>query len=398
MSGTAFAQAMPIVFTPIFARLYTPEEYSRLGIFIAQVSVVNVILLLRYEFSILLPKEDRDANKIYMGNYIILIFTVFISTIGLYIYNYRFDNSNWDTLTGILITFYLISYGIILNSTFILNRMRNYKRISLAKVFRAIVIIILNFSMLWLDRSRGLIYAYVLGTLIESIILLRGDPMLKKMKDFTFDYRLNLKYRKFPLIDMPSALINAASWQIPFFILPIYFNDNEIGQFFQAVKIVGIPVTFIASSIGQVYFKELSICKTSESAFILTKTVILRLSLISSCIFVPAAFLFPVIMPLALGPEWSLAGKLASWLSLWILFQLVTSSISSVFNVYGLQMVAMVINIVLLLLRFSLLFFWGGDYDIVSLTMRYSVYNALVYFIVLLLIFYISKTRKLSYA
>ena len=64
MTGTGLAQAIPIAISPILTRLYGPDEFGVLGLYMAVVSIVVVLVTGRYELAILLPRQDRDAMNV----------------------------------------------------------------------------------------------------------------------------------------------------------------------------------------------------------------------------------------------------------------------------------------------------------------------------------------------
>ena len=64
MTGTAFAQALPIAVSPILTRLYTPAEFGVFAMYMAIASILGVLVTGRYELAILIPKQDRDAIHI----------------------------------------------------------------------------------------------------------------------------------------------------------------------------------------------------------------------------------------------------------------------------------------------------------------------------------------------
>ena len=64
MTGTALAQVVPIVISPILTRLYSPEEYGTLALFTAIVGICSVVATLRYELAIMLPDNDGDSVRI----------------------------------------------------------------------------------------------------------------------------------------------------------------------------------------------------------------------------------------------------------------------------------------------------------------------------------------------
>ena len=57
-SGTMFAQILTIVVSPIVTRLYSPEDYGTMALFVSIVAIVGLIACLSYEFAIVLPEKE----------------------------------------------------------------------------------------------------------------------------------------------------------------------------------------------------------------------------------------------------------------------------------------------------------------------------------------------------
>ena len=64
MTGTAIAQAIPIIVSPILTRLYSPEDFGRLALFISIVSIMSVLATGKYELAIILPKKNSTAYQL----------------------------------------------------------------------------------------------------------------------------------------------------------------------------------------------------------------------------------------------------------------------------------------------------------------------------------------------
>ena len=71
MTGTTIAQAIPIAISPILTRMYSPESFGVLAIFISVATVISVIANLRYQLAIVQPKKDEDAAAIVILSMII---------------------------------------------------------------------------------------------------------------------------------------------------------------------------------------------------------------------------------------------------------------------------------------------------------------------------------------
>ncbi|GJM62003.1 lipopolysaccharide biosynthesis protein [Persicobacter diffluens] len=384
MSGTTIAQILPILFTPVLTRLYSPEAYSNLGEFVAQVSVLSVILVLRSEYALLLPKEEDDALRLYQNNSIILILMSMLCLFAKLIYDAVLLYKSQQFFVYIIAFLYLIAQGLVLNNSFYLNRHKGYKDISLSKILRASSILVFSFVFSILDSENGLVYAFTLGTILEGVVLcVRNKRNVVGFK-WVFSKDIFVKFKKFPLLDSPSAIIHALSIQIPLFILPLFYDENQVGQYYQALRLVGIPITFIATAIGQVYFKELSVCVSNQQAYELTRKIVIRTGVVGLFIFVPVMFTSKSLLPIILGEQWSLTGFFVQWLSVYVAVQLMTSSISSIFNVYQKQGPALLSNIIFLIVKICILYFGGMIMPITKLIALFSIISFGYYIIILL--------------
>ena len=100
MTGTTIAQAIPIAVSPILTRLYTPEEFGVLAIFISITAIFASIINGRYELAIGLPDSDDDAINIAAIGMLITVLVSITSLIIIYVFNIDitnfFDNDDLD--------------------------------------------------------------------------------------------------------------------------------------------------------------------------------------------------------------------------------------------------------------------------------------------------------------
>src|SRR5699024_264533 len=61
-SGTAAAQMISMLLSPVITRLYGPEAYGLMGTFMAIITIMGPIAALTYPIAIVLPKKDSDAR------------------------------------------------------------------------------------------------------------------------------------------------------------------------------------------------------------------------------------------------------------------------------------------------------------------------------------------------
>ena len=64
VSGTTAAQVLSVLVTPLLSRLYGPDAFGTLALFMSVTSILGVIACMRYELAIMLPDNDADAVNV----------------------------------------------------------------------------------------------------------------------------------------------------------------------------------------------------------------------------------------------------------------------------------------------------------------------------------------------
>lgn len=112
---------------------------------------------------------------------------------------------------------------------------------------------------------------------------------------------------------MPAGLAAMASSQLPFLLIAALYGWEATGQYAVAETVVGIPVVVIAASVAQVYLAEGA--RTRHSSPELLKPVFMttlkRLVLVGLPLECAISVLAPKVIPLLLGDNWELAGRMA---------------------------------------------------------------------------------------
>ena len=62
--GSGASHLIPLIFTPILTRLYSPSDYGVFAFFLSLLSVASIISTGRYHLAILLPKEQDEADTL----------------------------------------------------------------------------------------------------------------------------------------------------------------------------------------------------------------------------------------------------------------------------------------------------------------------------------------------
>lgn len=81
-SGTAASQVIAMALSPIITRLYGPEAFGILGVFMAVIAVITPVAALTYPIAIVLPRSDNDAKGIIrLSIYITVVVSITIAVI-----------------------------------------------------------------------------------------------------------------------------------------------------------------------------------------------------------------------------------------------------------------------------------------------------------------------------
>ena len=76
-SGRGLAMIIPFIIAPILSRLYTPEDFGVLAIYIMCVQVLSSIAAFTYEYAIILPLKNKDVfSLIYLCGVIVICYSL----------------------------------------------------------------------------------------------------------------------------------------------------------------------------------------------------------------------------------------------------------------------------------------------------------------------------------
>lgn len=88
MTGTTIAQELPILASPILTRIYAPEDFGVLALFVAVTNIFGFIANGRYELAIVVAPEEEDAvNITALAIIIACVLSVFLLLIVIFFNN-----------------------------------------------------------------------------------------------------------------------------------------------------------------------------------------------------------------------------------------------------------------------------------------------------------------------
>lgn len=333
LTGTGIAQIIPIAISPILTRIYAPDDFGLLGLYVACSTILSVFSSGRYDLAIIEPKFHIDAKRLVVISIILsVLFSCFLFLLVL-LFNDSITNllknesiSNWLYLLPISV-FVLSCYSVF---SFWLNRNKNYKAMSVNRIISSTLtsIISLLFGFLNLIHG-GLIFGLFFGQIITTYLLFRNNTDRSFEFNSKKSFVLIKKYIHYPKFLLPSTFAGEIASNIPVILISIWYSSSITGFFSLANRVIAMPFSIIGNAIGEVYrqkaaeeYNDFGNCKV---LFTGTLKKLVFLSLFPFCfLFFWGEYLFSLVF----GDEWKIAGIISESLSFLVFFQLISTPLS----------------------------------------------------------------------
>lgn len=338
ITGTTVAQIIPIAISPILTRIYTPEDFGVLTLYVSICAVFSVIATLRYELAIVQPKDDRDAKSIVIISFILITAISLICLVFVMFYNFL----DLDVLKGENISFWLylapvsiFCMGIYNISNYWLLRKSKYKDMSTSKMIQG-ASLSTSQVLLGVIKNNGLIFGYLIGQVLSTIFIFRrSSKSWKKIANPSVKLcKFNLKkYKSMPLYSAPGAFADNFSTQLPIFTITYIFGSYVTGIFGLTFRILNMPAALVSQAISQVVYKKVidqDHDQNQQYLFSFVFKVFFSLCALVTPFAIIIWFYGQDIFSFIFGAEWQQAGSMASTLILAIVLRFAINPLSTI--------------------------------------------------------------------
>ncbi len=358
VSGTSVAQLIPLLAAPILSRIYTPEDFGLLALYLTMAQILGAIANGRYELAIILPEKKSDAVKLVLLSILIALGLSIITLYGVIFWGQEIAKELGDEkLMSWLyfLPFSVLMIGIFNALSYYNLRNKNFGVIAKSNIYKATggtgLQVVLGLSTL--IRSGGLIIGQVCSHFFGNIRLARNFLVNKKViKQTTWsDIKgLAIRYQDFPKFSSWGIFINTISQNISNVFVARFFTMADVGFYSHAYRYLGLPLNLIGNSIGQVYMQRLSECKDDpRQAHLIFTGTLKKLTAIGLVIFIPAFFLIEYAYLIVFGDEWILAGKYAQLMLPLFFTRLISNPLSYTLTVFEKQKKSLAIQLSMLI-------------------------------------------------
>lgn len=356
-SGTTIGQILPILVTPILSRIYKPEEFGVLAVFMSLTVILSLLANGRYEIAIILPVQKHHSFNILMLSVILSFsFSVFLLIIIIF-FNIQIANllklpqiRPWLWALPISV-FLLATYS---SLTYFYTKTKNYKTIARSSIIRGVAMVIAQIGLFFLHNgTAALIGGYVIALFsgFNSFIIgiIKDKNLLQSfsLKKIKFLYK---KYKKFPLFQMPAAVLNHLGSDLPNLLIPTFYDSTHLGYYSFSYRLLTAPSTFVGQAISKVFLQSCSELKNSQKPLVPTYVNVLKkITLLIAPFFLILLLFSKPLFTIIFGKQWTTAGLIAQILTPWLFMRFIISIMSSVLYVFEKHKTILVTQVILLL-------------------------------------------------
>jgi len=394
--STAIAQILGAVFSPIITRIYSPEEYGILTVYISILGLLAIISSLKYEWGIPIAENDEMAVNVMAVSFIVLVFFVFLVFVSFFF----LGESILTALNAIVLLNYryLIPVGVLFSGSYAIflqwaYRKKDFKAISKTKLTQSIAgngtkvgLGLLGIGPAGLILGQIISQGAGIGTLLKSFReedkhLLKGinkDDMLCSVK----------RYKNFPIFSAPSQLLNTLGLQLPVFFITSFYGSQVLGFYGLANSVVNLPMILIGNSVADVLYAEAASVGRENPKRIkdLSNKLFKHLVIIGMIPLLVLLFFGPFLFSFVFGSQWFQAGVYSRILSFLVFARFIFTPISRIFFAFERQREALLLDlfrVILVVVSFmSAKFFDLSSYGAVAL---FTISMSIVYLITYIL-------------
>lgn len=354
-----------LLLSPVLTRLYSPADFAAFAVFMTISGFIGILATMRLEYAIILPKENPTAKSIVWLGIRFAVLISFLSGLALYLMQHFWMGffempslGNW---------YWLVPPTVLAMSLFQLFSHYNVRQEkftqlataqSISGISNPLIKIALAFQSVF---SFGLMAGVSIANLLGAGGLGWRYLLDKGARSNENSMTILSKYKDFPLFNMPHALSNFFSGNLPFLLLIPVFGEYKIGLYSVAMMVVFKPISMLGNAIYQVlsqktvtdYHAKVPLVKDVKK---LLKQMIRVAILPTILLFFTAPWLFGILF----GEAYVEAGKYLQCLLPWLFMVFLSTPISFVPNLFKQQRNAFIFDIIYLALR--LIALWIGIY------------------------------------
>jgi O-antigen/teichoic acid export membrane protein len=348
LTGTAMAQAIPIIGSLAISRLFLPDAFGHYMAWLGIVMVAAVLVTGRLEMALAIEADGEPRRFGVLGTLLAIALGT-TCLLPLVLVAWLLAPRGW--IPGSLLALFVPAVaGFAVTQTWQLWAAAEGRFRSLAalRITQAAGVTVLQITAGWLAPAPfTLALAHVAGLAIAFLVAIRLLPLdlprlpraelLARARDFWS------RNRRFLVYSLPGDGINTAATNLPVVIVGARFGGEVAGLLGLAIRSLGAPISLLGSSVLDVFrrhaahsWRERGECRADfvQTFFVLAAGATL--------VAVAIGFFSEDLFAWVFGERWRGAGTIALWMMPMFAMRFVASPLSYVFYVAGRQNVDLI--------------------------------------------------------
>ncbi len=334
--GTGMSQVIVVATAPVLTRLYAPADFGLFSVANSIMAILMSITCLRLEFAVPLPQDDVEAANVLGLTLLLAALLSVVSVVVLWLVGDRLLILLGGSALGapiLLIAVGQFGGGVVSSLGNWAVRTKDFASIASMRMSQAIALVVVQTGLgIAGIGATGLLAGAVLSRFAGASRLARS-AWRTHASEFRQVSRAGMRrvasrYRSIALLSTPSAILNTVGLQAPTLLLVLLYGVDTGGLYALAQRITSIPLTLIASAVGQVFLAEAARDARSDARAV--RTLFLRTTVSLARLGIAPTILLMIAAPLVAGPvfggAWNQVGLYIAILAPMYLITFVTTA------------------------------------------------------------------------
>ena len=383
-TGAVVAQLIAFLAIPVLSRLYSPELFGHLGVFLAVTGVLGSVSTLRLDQAIIVARTDQQADTLARVALMFAIAMGIAASAGIVVALRLVP----EAFAGIAEPVWITTVGLailVTGSNMVLQelatRKAGFSAVSQSHVVRSACTVAVQLASCSLGAA-GLVLGNLCGLVAAGLLLIFWHVSQERPAGAPGGATKSAvlrQYRTFALFDAPQGLINSFSQYVPILVLAGMGETAMAGAYVLTIRLFQRPAAMLREPVRRVFYQRASeLHRTDAPAVqpVYRKATMLLFGLAA----VPAAVMLligPQFVLFVLGETWTQASELVRWVVAWTAAAFLNVPAAVMVRVLGIQHVLLTYEIALMIVRTSALVVWSLEFGAVEGIAAYCIVSAI---------------------
>lgn len=261
-AGGVVAGLISALSTPIYTRLYTPEQLGYGAFFLALTMCILPLTTFRMEYALVEEKNDADVGAIFLFS---TFLSLIVSTLCLVLAMSFPENllTSLPSQAMLLVPLFLIPLSFINCSTFLYTRRMKYELIGKNQIFQALCRSISIVFLAKVSTTYGMIFGCLGAVWLTSMLVIKQityNNFLRLSLPISLNMfrRIFLRYQLLMKHSLSTSFLNGLAVNLMPVIFTMIYSPQAAGMIFVMQQLISMPAQLVSQAFWRTMFLNLS--------------------------------------------------------------------------------------------------------------------------------------------